>query len=206
MPEVRSSIKQHLRLTRDFTKQQFAYAHTLNPPKKQKNMYTHRHILPLVVGDFRHSSGDIRLVTSHHDFSFIILPFLTPSAGFWRKIFERDQKSTESVPRIFSPLFVWIVAHFSVMGNKMWFQACWRTWMIPVQNLEAWISRPTLSFLFFWSLIWIIDGFSEAYFHLPLNPIYHWHSVALKLVVDLKDLSCFLETWLVVGSWWGQFS
>lgn len=77
-------------------------------------------------------------------FSIHHSPFLTPSAGFWRKmIFKRNQKSTESVPRIFSLLLVWIVAHFSVMGNKMWFQACLRTWMIPVQDLEAWVSRPT---------------------------------------------------------------
>lgn len=172
----------------------------LHMQEQIENIHTHTHPhthLPLVVGDFRLSSGDIRLVMSHHDSPFSFPVFLTPYTGFWRKmIFKRNQKSTESAPRIFSPLFVWIVAHFSVMGNKMWFRACWRTWMFPVQDLEAWVWHPTFDF---GSLIWIIDGFSEASFHLPLNLIYHWHGIAPKFIVDLKDLSCFLEN--LAGRW-----
>lgn len=44
------------------------------------------------------------------------------------------------------PLFVWNIAHFAVMGNKMWFHTCCRTWLFLSVNLGAGVSHPTFAF------------------------------------------------------------
>ena len=123
---------------------------------------------PLIVGDFKNSSG-LQFVTMVFQSLFPFFSQCPLASG------ERWYLKWSVQLRVFQGFFS-PVAHFSVMGNKMWFQACWRTWMIPIQNLDPWVSQ----LLFLFSLIWIIDGLSEKSFHLPLNLIYHWQSIVSK--------------------------
>lgn len=93
---------------------------------------THTHASPPMVGDFKHSSGDIGACRFSPRFSIYQSPF--PHTVHWLLV--KDDLLKSSVPRLFlSPLYV---VHFSVMGNKMWLQACCRSWMIPpVQDLGS---------------------------------------------------------------------
>lgn len=150
--------------------------------------------MQLVISDTHRGTSVLSFLTMVLCSSFFISSHC--SLSLWGK---KSEVKWKCAPKIFSP-FVWIVAHFFVMGNKMWFQACWRTWMIPVQNLEARVPDPTF---YFSSLIWITDGFSKASFHLPLNSIYNWQCTVFKLVVDLKIYHAFRS---LAGSWAWQFS
>lgn len=111
----------------------------------------------------------------YHDLSFIIPLFFALSTSYAKK--KKSLKEFRSHLRLcqgFSPpLFVWNIAHFAVMGNKMWFHTCCRTWLFLRMNLG--VSHPTFAFGFF-IMMWIVDGFSEATcnYH-TTGRIYDWN-------------------------------
>lgn len=109
----------------------------------------------------------------YHDSSFIIPLFFALSTAYTKKKCLKEFRSHLRRCQGFSPpLFVWNIAQFAVMGNKMWFHTCCRTWLFLRMHLG--VSHPTFAFSLF-MVMWMWRCSQATCNYHSTGRIYDWN-------------------------------